>query len=187
MCDKRIYHLCLLIGLMGIAILITPSVKLSRVHAQEATPLVDYGTFIKSHEDLYFMHDAGNWFCIRKSPMWRVGCHGGDPSSIKKEGAHAIRKVHPVLNKDIPKVQECYPEECEGRVVKFDKVTGNSEVLLAIPYQTKPVHAAEEPLVAAIAKPDEYPAWISAMEIIALVLITGLALIIYFVHKKHHK
>jgi uncharacterized membrane protein len=35
-------------------------------------------------------------------------------------------------------------------------------------------------------QPVKYPGWISAMEIVALILITGLALTIYLVHKRHH-
>jgi hypothetical protein len=98
---------------------------------------VDHGTCIKCHEDLYFLHDTGNWFCIRESPMRCVDCHGGDPFAINKEEAHTNRKAHPIINGDISKCQECHPAECNERLVKFETVAGISDVRVALPYQAR--------------------------------------------------
>jgi hypothetical protein len=186
MCKEKTLCISLLIALMGIAILINPGTEPSRVQAQSSTLLTDHGTCIKCHEDLYFLHDTGNWFCIRESPMRCVDCHGGNPSAFKKEDAHANRKAHPIINEDVSKCQECHPAECAERVAKFDRIASISEVLVAVPYQPTPVLSLEQPLEATATEPDKYPGWISAMEIIVLTLITGLALTVYFVHKKHH-
>jgi len=186
MCSKRIFSLGRLIGLMGAALLVMLGSEPPLAHAQEATLIADLGTCIKCHENLYFLHDTGNWFCIRESPMRCVDCHGGDPSSLKQEEAHAGREAHPVINEDVSKCQECHPAECDERVAKFDQVAGISKVLIAVSYQPKPTIISEQSFDVQPGEPVEYPGWISAMEIIALVLISGLALTVYFVHKKHH-
>jgi len=183
---KKIFHLCLTIALMSVAALFMSSIEPTLVHAQEPTPMPDHGSCIKCHEDLYFLHDTGNWFCIRESPMRCVDCHGGDPSTIKKEDAHTNRKAHPIINEDVSKCQECHPAECAERAAKFDRVAGISDVLVAVPYLPKPTIRSEHSLDAQTSEPVEYPGWISAMEIIVLALITGFALTVYFVHKKHH-
>jgi len=158
----------------------------STVYAQASTPVTENGSCASCHEDLYFLHDTGNWFCIRESPMPCVDCHGGDPSIFKQEDAHANREPHPIINEDISKCQECHPAECDERVVKFDSVAGISDVLVAAPYQPKPTLLLEQPLDTQTSEVVEYPGWVSAREILTLALIAGLALIIYFVRKIHH-
>jgi len=169
---------------MVVALLFIPSVEPSGVHAQAATPIADQGTCIKCHENLYFLHDTGNWFCIRESPMRCVDCHGGDPSSLKQEEAHVNRKVHPIINEDVSKCQECHPAECNERVMRFDQVAGISDVLAAVLYQPEPTITSERSLDAPPGEPAEYPGWISAMEIMTPILILALVLVIYLVRSR---
>jgi hypothetical protein len=169
---------------MGVALLIRTGVEPSPVHAQEATPTADHGTCIKCHENLYFLYDTGNWFCIRESPMRCVDCHGGDPSSLKQEVAHASRAAHPVINEDVSKCEECHPAECDERVTKFGQVAGISNVLVAAPYQPMAIVNSEQSQQAQPSEPTENPGWISAMEIITPILISGLVLVIYLVHHR---
>jgi hypothetical protein len=184
MCKKKLFYLGLLIGLVVIAFLIFPSGELSPAHAQEVTPAADHGTCIKCHENLYFLHDTGNWFCIRESRMRCVDCHGGDPSSLKQEEAHVNREIHPIINEDVSKCQECHPAECDERVMKFDQVAGISNVLVAVPYQPRSIVNSEQSQPMLPSEPTEYPGWISAMEIITPILISGLVLVIYFIHRR---
>lgn len=186
MCIKKILFRSAQIAFVGIAITITVLSISSKVYAQESTPASENGTCISCHENLYFLHDTGNWFCIREAPMRCVDCHGGNPSALTQAEAHADRKAHPILNEDISKCQECHPEECSERVTKFDQVAGISAVLVAVPYQPKPNLPIEEVQAPLVTEPVSHPAWISFIEVIALILITGLALVIYFVHKAHH-
>jgi len=183
-CKKRIFYPSLFASLMVVALLFIPSVEPSGVHAQAATPLADQGTCITCHENLYFLHDTGNWFCIRESPMRCVDCHGGDPSSLKQEEAHVNRKAHPIINEDVSKCQECPPAECNERVMRFDQVAGISDVLAAVLYQPEPTITSERSLDAPPGEPAEYPGWISAMEIMTPILILALVLVIYLVRSK---
>jgi hypothetical protein len=187
MCKKKTFYLGLLIGLMVVAFLIFPSGEPSLAHAQEVTPAADHGTCIKCHENLYFLHDTGNWFCIRESPMRCVDCHGGDPSSLKQEEAHVNRKAHPIINEDVSKCQECHPAECNERVELFDQTAGISQVLVAAPYT--PAYSTEESDSVRIDIPQsaqEPGSLLMFWEIIPLALIAGLALTIYWIHRTHH-
>ena len=186
MCKRKSICLYLLIALIGIAILIIPSDGPISSYAAESTPLASYGTCIKCHENLYFLHDTGKWFCIRESPMQCVDCHGGNPYAINQEEAHANRKAHPIINEDVSKCQECHPAECDERVEKFDRTAGISSVLLAIPNLPTPGFRSEQPLGMPVTEPVETPARFSVIEIIVPLLIISLTLAIYFFHKTHH-
>jgi hypothetical protein len=142
---------------------------------------------ITCHEDLYFLHDAGNWFCIRESPMRCVDCHGGDSEAITQEAAHLNRAAHPVINEDVSKCQECHPEQCDERVKLFDQTAGISQARVAVPYT--PAYSSKDnvgvnPDLSEQKEPDGL---LSFWEIILLTVIVGLALIIYMAYHKFHK
>jgi len=139
------------------------------------------------HENLYFLHDTGNWFCLRESPMRCVDCHGGDPEAITQETAHSNRAVHPVINEDVSKCQECHPEECNERVAFFDQTAGISQIRVAAPYT--PIHSTDNIAnVADAAQTEEQPGGLFMFwEIIPLAIIAGLALVNYLIHRAHHQ
>jgi hypothetical protein len=174
-----------MIALMSFAVLTFLGIGITHVQAQEPTPVVDHGTCIKCHEDLYFLHDTGNWFCLRESPMRCVDCHDGDPTSLNKEEAHANRQAHPVLNEDISKCQECHPEKCDEHVAKFDQVAGISKVLVAVPIQPPIAPVTDGSSIESEAEPAKYSNWIAAMEIISPAILVSLVLAVYLVHRKH--
>jgi hypothetical protein len=186
MCIKKNLFHSAGIALVGFIITIMTMATSSHVYAQESPPIVENGTCASCHEDLYFLHDTGNWFCIREAPMRCVDCHGGDPYTFEQEAAHANRQPHPIINEDVSKCQECHPAECDERVQKFDSVAGISDVMVSLPYQPKPTTVLEQPLDTQTGEAVEYPGWVSAREILVLALIAGLAFIIYFVRKTHH-
>lgn len=187
MCIKKNLFHSAGIALVGVVITIMSLSMSSKVYAQESHPFTENGTCATCHEDLYFLHDTGNWFCIREAPMRCVDCHGGNPKAITQNEAHMNRKAHPIVNEDISKCQECHPDECMDRIEKFDQAAGISAVLVAVPYQPKPILPIEGAQAESLSEPIAHPTWISFIEIIALILITGLALAIYFVHKAQHK
>lgn len=159
-------------------------VGVTQVQAQQPTPSADHGTCIKCHEDLYFLHDTGNWFCIRESPMRCVDCHGGNPASLHKEEAHADRKAHPIINEDVSKCQECHPERCNERVATFDQAAGISKVLVAVPLQPTAGPVDDETLAAPEDQPASQSNWIAAMEIISPAVLIILVLAVYLIHRK---
>jgi hypothetical protein len=113
-----------------------------------------------------------------------VDCHGGDPSSPIEEVAHASREAHPVVNEDLSRCEKCHTADCDERVAKFDRVAGISNVLVSIPYQPEPIVNSEQPQPTQPSEPLKYPGWISAMEVMAPIVIAGLVLVIYLIHHR---
>jgi len=140
------------------------------------------------HEDLYFLHDTGNWFCIRESPMRCVDCHGGDPKAVTQETAHPNRTAHPVSNEDVSKCKECHPEECNERVEFFDQTAGISQVRVAAPYTAAYPTKSVINRTTDASQTEEQPGGLLVFwEIIPLAIIAGLALVNYLVHRAHHQ
>ena len=149
-------------------------------------PTLDNGKCITCHEDLYFLHDTGKWFCLKEAPMACVDCHGGDPTASNKEIAHTNLASHPVINGDVSKCQECHPEQSDERVALFEKTAGISKVLVAVPYT--PAYSSEfaETIPVTSQQVEEPHAWLSAMEIIPVLLISSIALVLYIVYRVRH-
>ena len=149
--------------------------------AQEGTEKVDNGNCITCHEQLYYLHDTGNWFCICESPMRCVDCHGGNPAATTEETAHYDRSAHPVINEDISRCETCHVEECADRVNTLDKKVRISEVkeatyipVSSVSNPTESLPAANEP------KPVD---WVLVFEIVPVVILGVVALTIYLVNK----
>ena len=153
----------------------------ANVYADGPTP-PDNGTCISCHEDLYFLHDTGNWFCLEESPMTCVQCHGGDSNTLVKEEAHTNRAPHPVFNEDISKCQECHPDQCDERVEIFGQNAGIDNVFVAAPYTPDDSYIAAESVPVTGKRAEETHPWLNILEIIAIALIVIAALVFYFVH-----
>jgi hypothetical protein len=184
MFGKKIFAFCLSVTIFGFALLLLALFLATPAQAQSSAQDVDNGACIKCHEDLYFLHDTGNWFCLRESPMRCVDCHGGDPAATTQETAHYDRSAHPVINEDISKCQECHAEECSDRAAKFNEVAGLKEVKLVSPVPASSVSNQTTGLPAI--EEQEPLNWLLTLEILPLIVVTSLALTIYILHKVHH-
>lgn len=140
---------------------------------------------INCHEDLYFLHDTGKWFCIRESPMTCANCHEGDPNATTKELAHAHRTAHPIINDDVSKCRECHPEKADERVNMFDQMAGISTILVAAPYTSGFITENSSVVPVQITKQGP-SAWIHVAEVIQTVLFISVASIVYIVSRIRH-
>lgn len=138
---------------------------------------------IHCHENLYFLHDTGKWFCLRESPMTCTDCHGGNPNAITKELAHANRASHPVINEDVSKCQECHSEKCDERVNMFAQSAGINTVLVAAPYT--PALTTENTDVFTVELQQESSIWINAWEFLPIILVAGIAVLIHLLYHRH--
>jgi hypothetical protein len=168
---------------VGILILLMALSTPATVYADDPIPPPNNGNCITCHEDLYFLHDTGNWFCLKESPMACVSCHGGNPTTTTKEIAHTNRAPHPIVNEDVSKCQECHPEECYERVELFDRTAGISEILVAAPYT--PSYSTENiGIVPVEVQQEQEPSsWINLMEFLPITLVAGFAIIVYFAYR----
>lgn len=179
---KGKYSVIPLISALGALLLFAILSKPTIVFANETVPTPNHGSCINCHEDLYFLHDTGNWYCLRESPMSCVECHGGDPSATTQEQAHIDRAAHPVLNDDISKCQECHPQECAERMQIFDQTAGISDVLVAMPYI--PRTSMDLSSTIPTERHEDRNGWLNSWELLPVLVLVGAAVAVYIVHKK---
>ncbi len=171
---------------VGICILLLTLFTPTITHAEDPHATLNNDSCISCHEDLYYLHDTGNWFCLKESPMACVDCHGGNPTTTIKELAHTNRAAHPVINEDISKCQECHPDKCKERLQIFDEKAGISKILVAAPY-TSVLTSQNADVVPAKAKNEqESNIRISAREFVPILLVAGAALAFYYLRRTRH-
>lgn len=90
---------------------------------------------LSCHEDLYYLHDIGCWYCMSEPHRNRcVDCHEGDSSALKEDAAHVGLLKHPQENDGV-KCLECHtPEESQILLAKFESNQGFDTVIHADPY-----------------------------------------------------
>jgi len=166
----------------GLFVLFVVLVLPIEVHADDPVPLPENGTCISCHEDLYYLHDTGKWFCLNESPMTCVDCHGGNPNTFDKDLAHSRRVAHPIINDDVTKCQQCHPAECDTRVKLFDQKAGTGKVIVAVPYT--PSYSTDYiPMTGTQQKPNIL---LMLWEFLPLVLVVSLAIVIYLVARRRY-
>jgi hypothetical protein len=154
-------------------------------HAQFRTPQAE-PKCISCHEDLYLLHDTGKWFCLNEeTPMTCTGCHGGDPSAITKEAAHANRAAHPIINENTNKCSECHPEQSSERVEIFAREAGISLVMVSSPY--KPTLLAAETQSFPITGNAQKSKWIPAVAGMLFIVMVSLTLAVYILFRVYRK
>lgn len=104
-------------------LLLQPS---SRALAQGETPPGDENCRT-CHEDLYYLHDTGKWYCLCEIPPTCIDCHGGQPVTLDEALAHAGLIANPLQNRATA-CQACHPEEHEERLAKFTRLAGGSVI-----------------------------------------------------------
>lgn len=135
------------------------------------------------HENLYFLHDTGKYFCLRESPMACTDCHGGDPTALTRDAAHAGRNPHPIVNQDIHKCAECHPAQSSARAAYFEKVAGIEPVLIASSYQ--PSIPADAPLLPETVEPASND-WTFLLNWLPAAALSVLAFASYLIYRLTH-
>jgi len=92
------------------------------------------------HDNLYYNHDLGKYYCVANARTRCVDCHGGDPTSLDKNKAHMNMEAFPVRGSDLSKCLSCHPEDCDTYVEKFSAVAGfrQSKPVQGSTYSTTP-------------------------------------------------
>jgi hypothetical protein len=113
--------------------------------------------------------------------MTCVGCHGGNPSALTKELAHANRSAHPIINDNTSKCTECHQEQCSERVKIFGQEAGISLVMVSQPY--KPAYTIAETQSIPVTGNQKSSEWVPAVAGILFILAVGLAVTIYTLYR----
>ena len=124
----------LLSFLLGMILVILILAFATPVQAEETPP--PSGEGCKScHENLYYLHDTGNWLCQCAQQMTCTCCHGGNPDVYKEDEAHAGMNLYPTRN-DAIACQNCHPDDYATRIENFASLAGISPVHPPIPTPT---------------------------------------------------
>lgn len=130
----------------GLAVLfIVAFAALSMTEQASAAPMGTAGpadnSCLSCHEDLYYLHDTGCWYCMVDAHRDRcIDCHEGNAASFKAEESHVGMLRHPHEN-DGAKCKQCHIEEVDARLDTFDDKGGFEKVIKPIAYT--PVQTAE--------------------------------------------
>jgi hypothetical protein len=112
--------------------------------AQAATPEAD--SCETCHENLYYLHDTGKWYCQCAVPPSCAHCHGGQPQAAAEAAAHAGMIANP-LQDGAAVCQTCHPDAYQARVDKFVLLAGGTVTDHAAPLM---LGASETPSAATV-------------------------------------
>ena len=85
------------------------------------------------HEDLYYLHDTGKYYCITEHKDRCVNCHEGNANVMNKDESHFGLLAHPQKN-DGAKCQQCHAGDTQERLATFASLGGYKTVIEAKAY-----------------------------------------------------
>ena len=87
------------------------------------------------HEDLYYLHDTGKYYCITEHKDRCVNCHEGNAAVMNKDESHLGLIAHPQKD-DGANCQQCHPEDTQERLATFASLGGFKPVIEVASYYT---------------------------------------------------
>lgn len=181
--STRSLSLCFFVAMMMSALILL-AIWVVPAQAQFNTAQAESGC-TSCHENMYYLHDTGKWFCLHEeTPMTCTGCHGGNPTAVTMEAAHANRTAHPIINENTSKCLECHPTQSSERVAIFAQEAGISPVMVA---ESKPSYTVVETYPNPITENTQARKWIPAIASILFIFMVGSILMIYILFKVYRK
>jgi hypothetical protein len=121
-----------LIGILLIGLLFLPN---ESIRASAAQPQGGHASFtcLSCHEDLYYLHDTGKWYCITEHADRCTNCHDGQEPAPNKEEAHKGMVLHPQKDNGA-KCQECHQQDAEARLAQFASLGGFKTIHETVSY-----------------------------------------------------
>jgi hypothetical protein len=98
--------------------------------APEADPT---SSCLTCHEDLYYLHDSGKYYCITEHKDRCVNCHDGNADVMNKDESHLGLIAYPQKD-DGAKCQECHAEDAQALLATFASLGGYKPIIEAEPY-----------------------------------------------------
>lgn len=125
---RNLWILFLLAALFVAALAVHPA----QVSAAQKRDEPAVNSCLTCHEDLYYLHDTGKWYCITEHKDRCVDCHEGDPTTLNKDASHLGLIAHPQQNAG-EKCQQCH-QDSEERLATFAKLGGYKTMPETKPY-----------------------------------------------------
>jgi len=128
MSDKTIRLMIVLLAFLFGASFAVISVPAQALAAQQVE--VTSNSCLTCHENLYYLHDSGCWYCMTDAHKYRcTDCHEGNSTAIKEEDAHFGVLPHPQEN-DGAKCKQCHTEGLQARIDIFAVERGGFETVV---------------------------------------------------------
>ncbi len=108
------------------------------------------------HEDLYYLHDTGKWYCITEHKDHCVDCHEGNASVMDKKDSHQGLVAHPQQNNG-EKCQECHPGDSQARLTTFASLGGYKTITDTRLYAIHEAEAGAFPIVSETTLAEKWP------------------------------
>jgi DNA-binding transcriptional ArsR family regulator len=70
------------------------------------------------HEDRYYLHDTGRYYCMTERADRCVNCHQGNPAAIDEAASHLGLIAHPQENNG-EKCLQCHAQDVQVRLEKL--------------------------------------------------------------------
>jgi hypothetical protein len=118
-----------------ITLLVVLSLLLGSPGRISAAPLSDSGSnsCLTCHEDLYYLHDTGKYYCLTEHADRCVNCHQGDPTAMNEAASHQGLIAFPQQNNG-KRCSQCHPQDAQARLDTFASFAGYKTVIQASPY-----------------------------------------------------
>lgn len=113
-----------------VALLVALMVMLSTPVVASAAPMIDAtnNSCLTCHEDLYYLHDTGKWYCITEHKDHCADCHEGNASTLNKGESHQGLIAHPQKNNG-EKCQQCHSQDSQAHLAKFASLGGSKTII----------------------------------------------------------
>ena len=98
-------------------------IGIPRTALAQSTPPEKDENCIGCHENLYFLHDTGKWYCLCSLSARCTFWHGGNPESLKEAEAHLGLVSRPTTD-NASACQSCHPDDFQTRLEKFAALGG---------------------------------------------------------------
>jgi len=127
---------------------------------------------VSCHEDLYYLHDTGKWYCVTEAGTRCTDCHDGDPSALQEAAAHTGLVAYPVRDGDTSRCQGCHPNDYAAHVQEFARIAGISETIYVSVAYTPAHTASYQP--ARVEEPESaFRPWLLTGPLVVILLLGG--------------
>ncbi len=115
--------------LVALSLLLSLTAHVSAAPARDSSS----NSCLTCHEDLYFLHDTGKYYCLAEHADRCINCHQGDPTAMREAASHQGLIAHPQQDNG-QKCSQCHPQEVQARLDTFASLAGYKPVIKASSY-----------------------------------------------------
>lgn len=147
------------VGLLVLAVILAALQGAASVSAASPAQEQAAPACMTCHENQYYLHDTGNWYCVAEASERCVNCHGGNPEALTETEAHAGMNANPFADGGAH-CRDCHGDETAALIEQVTGLTGYHDSMAVeqyVPAETQAVSLPDE---------REAPLWIVPMAVL---------------------